>query len=312
MNRKEITDWLIQSGWKPSMAESVIKSGHIDMSIDISEWKKTFVGAICSEHKNSAHIVRYLSQSIGKDIPQWEDITAQSMRAVRNYMETCVTVNSARTYLAIIKATINLNDKAGISGQQLKNAVKTKQMPVQNVSLSEEELQLIHSYMPTSQTERDIKREFMIEAYCGARNSDVENLTERNVTDGKWLTYVSQKTKTKTCVPVHRNLMEYLRQGYGKKHSRKVIIETLQRICKRVGITQPVEIFNRGEMRCLPKYKFVGSHTARRSFASQLALRGIPLAVISKFMGHSSPDMTMRYICIETENISPDVQAFFN
>lgn len=43
-------------------------------------------------------------------------------------------------------------------------------------------------------------------------------------------------------------------------------------------------------------WKFISSHTARRSFATNLYLRGGDLYMISKLMGHSSVTMTEGYI----------------
>lgn len=311
MEKSKLKDFLISNGWNSRQAENFVNSPNADLSVTLKKWRESLVGSICTEHPNSGHIIAHMAKAIGKDIPQWKDTSPASMRTLRNYLTTKVTANSAKVYLAYIKATLNLNgDKALTTGGQLTSATKTKQTPVQNVALTEEELERIHRYKPRSQTEADIKREFMIEAYCGARNSDVQDFTEGNIHD-KWLVYVSKKTKTKTSVPVHRNLIDYIRQPKGREHSRKVIVQTIQRICRNVGISQVLELFSKGKIQCKPKYEYVGSHTARRSFASQLALRGVPLPVISGFMGHSSPEMTQRYICIQPESISPDVQAFF-
>ena len=47
----------------------------------------------------------------------------------------------------------------------------------------------------------------------------------------------------------------------------------------------------------------IGWQTLRHSFASHLAMRGVPLKAIQQLMGHSTIEMTMRYA-----HLSPDVR----
>ncbi len=51
----------------------------------------------------------------------------------------------------------------------------------------------------------------------------------------------------------------------------------LRRVCRKVGLRR------------------IGWHTFRHTFASHLAMKGIPLPVIQSLLGHSSITMTMRY-----------------
>jgi integrase len=60
------------------------------------------------------------------------------------------------------------------------------------------------------------------------------------------------------------------------------------------------------------KYQLCAFHTARRSFASILAAKGVPVAEISQFMSHSSLSMTERYIKVDTKKISEEALSFFN
>ena len=63
------------------------------------------------------------------------------------------------------------------------------------------------------------------------------------------------------------------------------------------------------------KYRFVSSHTGRRSFATNLSKKGVPLEQIAVMMGHTSNgmpniQMTQRYIVGKTEIDSNTLRLF--
>ena len=59
------------------------------------------------------------------------------------------------------------------------------------------------------------------------------------------------------------------------------------------------------------KWEFVSSHTARRSFATNLYLRGADLYSISQMMGHASVEMTQNYLCCGLREQSAQVMEYF-
>ena len=61
--------------------------------------------------------------------------------------------------------------------------------------------------------------------------------------------------------------------------------------------------------------RFISSHTGRRSFATNLSKKGVPLEQIAVMMGHTSNgkpniQMTMRYIVGKTEIDSNTLKLF--
>lgn len=63
----------------------------------------------------------------------------------------------------------------------------------------------------------------------------------------------------------------------GRHHPESSTVAALYAICKRAGLRK------------------IGWHGLRHTFASHLAMRGVPLRVIQELMGHASVQMTMRY-----------------
>ena len=81
--------------------------------------------------------------------------------------------------------------------------------------------------------------------------------------------------------------------------------KAIRRLCKRAGLTERVKVFKAGEHDKGEKWEFVSSHTARISFASNLANLGVPLIDISRMLGHTSVVTTQRYII----NTKPELDA---
>lgn len=73
----------------------------------------------------------------------------------------------------------------------------------------------------------------------------------------------------------------------------KVMAETKK---ENLTVTAPVE-----------KHELITSHTARRSFATNLYRRGIPSTQLMFLTGHKTEDAFMRYIKVGKEDNAKDV-----
>lgn len=85
----------------------------------------------------------------------------------------------------------------------------------------------------------------------------------------------------------------------------------LRNLCKRAGITERVKVFKAGEHKKGEKWEYISSHTARISFASNLANLGIPLIDICRMLGHASVATTQRYIVNVRPEIDPKALKYF-
>ena len=72
----------------------------------------------------------------------------------------------------------------------------------------------------------------------------------------------------------------------GKQARREWVYRALNKLCKEAGID-----------------KKVGTHTMRRSRATHLLSRGIPLEQVSKYLRHKNLSTTMEYLKITTADI---------
>ncbi len=113
---------------------------------------------------------------------------------------------------------------------------------------------------------------------------------------------VLQQEKTEKVLPsfISKNLMDWVGQGKERKGlifadlptSDNTIVAHLRKWCGLAGIE-----------------KKVGTHTMRRSCATIMYQRGVEMFTISKVLGHSSTDITRRYIGIDEKDIKKGLDA---
>lgn len=130
------------------------------------------------------------------------------------------------------------------------------------------------------------------------------------------LVYISKKTHTESRIPlspaVERILSENRKAGFVDQTISDVTFnKTIREICKSCNLDEPIKLYQAGEFTEGPKWQYVSSHTARRSFATNLYLRGADLYTISLLMGHSSTQMTERYIVCGLKKIPDNVLGYF-
>lgn len=181
-----------------------------------------------------------------------------------------------------------------------------------SIYLRDEEVILLWDYWHKieNKTDKDILAIFLVECLCGQRFSDANKITEnfKKVGNVATIKLVQQKSFTEVNVEVVFQMFLDILDEYDNKlpKSYKIdyTIKTLKRIAKDAGI-QGEETFYRQSGADKPKkmkykrYDCVGTHTARRTFITLLALRGWDLHKIKTYSGHKELDMVERYVKVK-------------
>ena len=284
-------------------------------------WRhETFYGAYIWKNPKYVKIVNIFRDIIGHK-PTWDDITDDNLRDLYDEMQRVYAPNSVRTLCATIKAVIRENNPTrDIPSPTFGKILRAKTVPVQSVFLNDEEVRRIAAYHVRGRNQRYIQRMFVMECLCGARRSDCERISSANIdSSGRYLVYVAQKTKTEVKVPIHKRLRPFLVCGTGDEPpggvSENTFNRNIQEMCRACGIDNNVKIFHGGKYLTGPKWKFVTTHTGRRSFATNLSQKGVPLEQIALMMGHMSGNtpnisMTLRYIVGKPEIDSSTLRIF--
>lgn len=240
----------------------------------------------------------------------WENLTKVRLQRFIDYMNERLSPNSVNQYATKLKAVLNLYSDEVILPRGFAKVLTPKKVASTAVYLTEEELQKLIEYTPKNQREEYVRDMFCICAFVGCRHSDGVRLTESNFA-GDTLQYVSIKTKVHTIVPLKPIVREYILNRPQIEIDDTTYNNIIRRICKKCGIMDKVKVFKAGETKEGEKWQYIGSHTARRTFASLLYLRGVDLYSISKMLGHTSVKTTEGYIVADIKTDSKELMEYF-
>ena len=231
------------------------------------------------------------------------DITLELLERLKSYTLGRVAPNSAKVYLTYFKKAFWRAERSGynfpVKYDEVQKILSVRQEASEHIYLNAVELKMLESYTPSTDTERFTKSVFLLCAYTGCRVTDYPLLTEANFY-GNELRFTAEKSKVSARMPLHPlvpQLIDELREfNYPDPIIAPLVGQYIKIICRKVGIDEPVTLYQRGGRRTLPKWQFVATHTARRSFATNLYLDGYSIKQISGMMGHKNTNMTEKYI----------------
>lgn len=265
------------------------------------------IAEIFQTGQQAATIQKYLRLA-GLQGATLESLTASDLVIFADTVRHHLCQSSAKTILSTVAAALR---RYG-SPLDFSAPFRLRSVKPTKIFLSEAEIAKIAAVKPHNRAEDYAKTLFLICAKTGTRISDALQLTSLNIQDGV-LSYVSQKTSTEAAVPVSPTTeqlilkLSLMKRKYTLAHYNNCI----RSLAAFAGINQKVQVFSAGKKEEGPKWQFISSHTARRSFATNLYLRGCDIYDISKMMGHSSTTMTNGYISTPSRKLNEKTLAFF-
>lgn len=181
----------------------------------------------------------------------------------------------------------------------------------ENIILTEDEIGRIHDLDLSDDLRlENCKNMFLIQLHTGLRFSDVCMLNSDNVNlDSGTISIHMQKTSEALTVPIHPRIRDiFEKQQFCHPISNAKYNQYLKEIGRLAGIDTVVEIkrVKAGRRMLLrePKWNFITSHTARRTFCSLLFQKGVDSQLIRAFSGHKTETAFQRYICLTVEQKS--------
>lgn len=246
-------------------------------------------------------------------ISDWADLTKANLFALRDELRESVSPNSAKFYLAAIRAILGRFEDELDLPKDWRAAFQSKAEKPVKTFLTPCEIDAFAAVTPRNERDRYVQSAFLCGCWTGARVSDIMDLSDLNI-QGDMLTYVSKKTGTRATVPAKPCIREHILnvQGYGKEVCLMTYNRIVRELARRAGISKPVKIYKAGRSSTVKKYEALSSHSARISFCTNLAAAGCSLNDVAKLAGHSSPGMTARYVCDYEIKLPEKAMAYFS
>lgn len=237
------------------------------------------------------------------DLDFYEDFTA-FLRKVG------LATNSIGKYIRILKAVLN---EATEKGLNTKTAYKSHRFKVveedaDTIYLSEKELTQLYDFDLSNNKRLERVRDlFLVGAWTGLRFSDFTRITSNNI-KGNFIEIEQQKTGKRVLIPLHPVVSDIWKR-YGEALPTNITNQKLndyiKEVCKIAGLTEyEYKAITKGGVKTSTRYEkweLVSSHTARRSFATNLFLSGFPTLSIMQVTGHRTEKAFMRYIKVTPE-----------
>ena len=134
------------------------------------------------------------------------------------------------------------------------------------------------------------------------------------------MTIHTQKTDTTVIIPIHPMVKRILNKYNGelpKSVDKSKTLKHIRKCAELAGITEGVSLSRvkggQSIIRTGAKFQFLMNHTARRSFATNMYLKGVPTLSIMAITGHTTETNFLKYIKVDKEQHAKIVaQAFGN
>ena len=241
----------------------------------------------------------------------WSNMTKSNLVKFVDYLQANYAPNTANQYAVRLKAVLNIYADEITLPKDYAKILSPRKIPSTAVYLNEDELKLIQDYTPKNDNERFVRNMFLISAYTGCRHIDAVNLNESNIRN-KELVFVARKTHKEARLPLKPIVADYIASTPRVELSDVGYNKIIRRICRNAGITERVKILKAGKETEMDKCDAVSSHTARRSFATCLYLKGVDLYTISRLCQHSDVKLTTKYICAEIRSLDDAAMSYFS
>ncbi|MBQ3689701.1 MAG: tyrosine-type recombinase/integrase [Bacteroidales bacterium] len=289
--------------------------GIFSKSIRIAKYVRNYADTV---KRSPAYIRVY--KNIANKLEQFERESKQTLKNDNfGYKDFCAFIdflnrqglkqNTVRSLADKLKFILSLMIRDMYKVNSTAFQVRIKSEFVTSVYLSVDEVKQLYYYKHYDKAQRIVVDLFAVGCFTGMRYSDYSTLNSNNIQCG-FIVKKTKKTGVVVKIPIHPIVREILERydGFPKyKGSKQNFNKVLKTAVRRNGFNQEIlcEFTQGGKIvrQVKRKYEMIASHTARRSFATNAYLAGIPIARIMMLTGHQSETSFFKYIKIQnTEN----------
>ncbi|MEI6410258.1 MAG: site-specific integrase [Bacteroidota bacterium] len=265
-----------------------------------------------AKYKTTLHLLEEFAAQYSRrldfatiDIDFYEDFTGFLQNRV-HHKGTFYSANGIGKHIQVLKTVLNEATTKGVNTNQAYKARKFKVLKEEsdNVYLNETELEALYNLDLSAQKRLERVRDlFIVGAWTGLRFSDLSKLDPGKHIKGDIIEIEQDKTGGKVWIPINHFVRAILDKYAGRMPetiSNQKFNDYLKEACKLAGITERSQkAITRGGQRVTTfreKWEMVSTHTARRSFATNLFKSGFPSISIMQITGHKTEKAFLKYI----------------
>ena len=263
------------------------------------------------------NILKKFETSTGKKL-QFEDINMAFYTDFVDWAENksrnkikAYSKNTIGSFIKEIKVFMNYAIDNGLTDctGHLHRKFVTMEETSDSIYLSVDEINKLYKLKFINKSLDRVRDLFIIGCWTGLRYADLTQITpDKFVKNGSMLRIKTEKTGETVVIPLHPFIKEIIdkRDGHAPEaYEDQPMNRWLKIIARLAGFTEKVsKTITRGGKAVTKshfKWELVMVHTARRSFATNAYIAGVPSISIMKITGHRTEKSFLKYIKISAE-----------
>lgn len=256
----------------------------------------------------------------------FENIDLAFFEDYKEYMtfEKKYATNTLSKHIRILKVIMN----EAVERHLTKNAFtgkryKAKTEQTETVYLDKAELKKLYELDLSKNTRLDRVRDlFLVGCWTGLRFSNFNDISPKDI-KRDFIEIKTQKTKKIIIVPIHSYVRDIMQKYAGKTEnslpptiSNQKMNEYLKEIAKEAKFNELISLqFTKAGKEVITnvaKHTLISSHTARRSFATNMYLDNFPTISIMAITGHTTESSFMKYIRVTPKEHAEKLKQHWN
>ena len=255
------------------------------------------------------HIQKFNEEILRRSI-SFERIEKTTLEDFFSFLAQSMADRSNAKYVKILKGFLNwCYDRRYMTNDRYKTYKAKGVSDTLKITLNDSELDRIRSFNYQGKEHlRNASKLFLLSCLTGLRFSDYTTIKTEHLKEQQGEFYLSKhqaKTSDKVEIPLTPEAKEIVDAIISKEVriiTNQKMNDYLKDLCELVGIDEPFEkVTCRGGKKVVtshPKYELISTHTGRRTFATNLMLKGVAPEIVMEFTGHKDYASFAKYVNI--------------
>ncbi len=216
--------------------------------------------------------------------------------------------NTVGRYIKTIKSFLNFALEREYTSNSKFKSFKVLKDEADIIYLTYPELIKIYNYENLTKKLESVRDAFCLGCFTGLRFSDLQQIQPEHIKDD-FIEMKSKKTRDFLRIPINkyaREIIDKYNGGVPKVISNQKMNDYLKEIGEIAEINNSIQLTKyRGAEKIQvlePKYKFISTHTARRTFVTLSLEKGMRPETVMSITGHKDYNTFKKYIKL-TENV---------